>query len=63
MAQVRVTVPPKPFGGVTDTVEVDDPPGLTVAGESAVAESEKVGAAPNCVYLTTKASLPPALAV
>ena len=61
-AQVRVTLPLKPFAGVTVTVEVAEPPGLTVAGESAVAESEKVGElVAACLYLTTKASVAPPL--
>lgn len=58
-AQVSVTVPPNPFGGVTVTVDVAEDPGPTVPGESAVAESEKVGAAVDCAYLTTKASWVP----
>jgi hypothetical protein len=36
-AGVSVTLPLKPLLGVTVTVEVAEPPGLTVAGESAVA--------------------------
>ncbi len=40
--QPRLTVPVKPFVDVTVTVEVAEPPGLTEAGESAVAASEKV---------------------
>jgi hypothetical protein len=35
--QDSVTVPLKPFIGAMVTVEVADPPGATVAGESAVA--------------------------
>jgi hypothetical protein len=43
--QVRVTLPVKPFVGLTVTVEVAEPPGLTVRGERAVAVKEKVWAA------------------
>jgi hypothetical protein len=56
--QARVTLPLKPPAGTTVTVEVAEPPGLTVAGLSAVALSEKVCVVP-WVYLTTKASIPP----
>jgi hypothetical protein len=61
IAQVSATLPLKPFAGVTVTVEVAEPPGLTVAGESAVADSAKDAEA-DCEYLTTKASAPPPLA-
>jgi len=57
-AQVRVTVPLKPLSGVTVTVEVEEPPGLTEAGERAVAERVK-DAEVGCEYLATKASTPP----
>ncbi len=40
--QVSVTLPVKPFVGVTVTLEVAEPPGLTVEGERAVAVREKV---------------------
>ena len=42
--QLRVTLPLKPFTGVMVIVEVADPPGETVAGESAVAANVKPGA-------------------
>jgi hypothetical protein len=41
--QARATLPVKPFTGVMVMVEVDDPPGETVAGESAVAAIVKPG--------------------
>src|SRR5258706_3886262 len=65
IAHVRVTVPLKLTVCSTDTVEVAEPPGLTEAGARAVAESEKVDPALDCVYLTTKASVrpPPPLAL
>jgi hypothetical protein len=50
--QATVTVPLKPLDGVTVTVEVADPPGLTELGDSAVAAREKVGLAA-CEYFTT----------
>jgi hypothetical protein len=61
IVQVSVTLPLKPLAGVTVTVEVAEPPGLTVAGESAVADSVK-DAELDCEYVTTKASAPPPLA-
>jgi hypothetical protein len=39
--QVKATDPLNVLSGVTFTVEVDDPPGLTLAGVSAEAETEK----------------------
>ena len=43
MAQLKATLPAKPFVSVMVMVEVADPPGETVAGESAVAASVKPG--------------------
>jgi hypothetical protein len=60
--QLSVTLPLKPFAGVTVTVEVAEPPGLTVAGESAVADSVKDAELDvDGEYVTTKASAPPPL--
>ena len=60
IVQVSVTLPLNPFSGVTVTVEVAEPPGLTVEGESAVADSVK-DAEVDCEYLTMTASAPPPL--
>src|SRR5579863_3512280 len=59
--QPSVTLPVKPVLGVTVTVEVAEPPGLTEDGDNVVAVSVKdwLGV---CPYFTTKASLPPAFA-
>ena len=58
-AHEMVTLPVKPFVDVTLIVEVAEPPGLTEAGERAVAASEKVEPVGDCENFATKASVPP----
>lgn len=50
-AQVRLTAELKPFAGVMVTVDVAEPPGVMVAGDSAVAVSANVGTATVTVKL------------
>ena len=55
--QVRATVPLNPFVGARLTVEVDDPPGLTIPGASVEAESEKSAGGKLNAANTTSAEL------